>query len=138
MPCHRRSGALGLVLLLTGCRYRLLPESRICDDLAFALSERSYVCDGDGTAANDRHDAFVEATRCLLPDEVEDPYNPNGILPADDKPEERARIERLYDCVRAARAAECTDVAAEGDDPAFWLGLDPACAEVAELAGGAR
>ena len=122
-----------LLLTLVGCRYRLLPESRICEDLAYAISERTYVCEDDAELAEARHDAFSDAAECLLSDEVEDPYNPEGILPADENLPEQERLEGLYDCVRAVRRADCAAVAAEGDDPAWWLGLDPSCVGVAAV-----
>lgn len=122
-----------LVGLLSGCRYDLWPESRICEDLAYAISERTLVCQDDEALANQRHDAFLEGTECLLSDEVEDPYNPSGILPADDNPEETERLERLYDCVRAARKADCAEVERDGDDPGFWVGLHEACTEVVSM-----
>lgn len=124
-----------LLLLLSGCRYRLLPEARICEDLAYAVSERTHVCAEDADLANARHAAFEEAAECLLSDEVEDPYNPEGILPADENPEETARLERLYDCIRAVRQADCADVESRGDDPAYWVGLHPACTEIVAVDG---
>lgn len=123
--------ALALALLIVGCRYRLLPEDRVCEDLSYAISERTLVCTDDGALANARAAAFLDEATCLLGDEVEDPYNPNGILPADENPEENARLEGLYDCVRAARQAPCRGVEVRGDDAAWWLTLHPACADVA-------
>ena len=129
-------GVLWVPLAVAGCRYDLIPEARICDDLAYAVSERTLVCEEDEALANDRHDAFVDDTRCLLSDAVDDPYNPEGILPANDNPEETERLETLYDCVRAARKADCDDVRDQGDDPAFWVGLHAACADVVSVGGG--
>jgi hypothetical protein len=86
--------------LLAGCCYRLLPGDRICEDLAYAVSERTRVCEEDAALANERHAAFSDAAECLLSDEVEAPYNPDGILPASDDPEGAARLERRYGCVR--------------------------------------
>lgn len=126
-----------LAVLASGCRYDLWPESRICEDLAYAISERTLVCQDDEALANERHDAFLDEAECLLSDEVEDPYNPSGILPADDNPAETERLERLYDCVRAARKADCEAVESEGDDPAFWVGLHEACTDVVSLGGAA-
>lgn len=123
------------LLLATGCFYRIEPESRICEDWAYAISERTLVCTDDADAANARYDVITDQTECLLSDEVDQPYNPNGILPADDDPDGNARLDRLYDCVRAARQADCADVDTRGDDPTYWLALDPACAEVATAAG---
>jgi hypothetical protein len=135
----RRLSVLFIIpaLLTAGCRYRLMPESRICEDLAYAVSERTYVCQDDAELAGERHAVFTDEVECLLPDEVEDPYNPDGILPADDNPEEQARLEGLYDCVRAVRQADCDAVAADGDDPAFWVGLHAACAEIVGVEGAA-
>ncbi len=135
MNLHARLCAAALAVV-GGCQYRLIPESRVCEDLAYAISERTRVCTEDEGLANDRHDAFVDETRCLLSDKVEDPYNPEGILPAPDQPEEVERLERLYDCVRAARGADCDDVSEQGDDPDFWLGLESSCGDVAEAKGG--
>jgi len=122
-------------LLLVGCRYTLIPEARICEDLAYAVSERTLVCTEDASLAVDHYDAFVEQTRCLLSDEVDDPYNPDGVLPASDNPEETARLEGLYDCVRAVREADCAQVEASGDDPAFWLDLHASCPDIASVGG---
>ena len=118
-----------------GCRYRLVPESRICEDVAFAISERTLVCEEDTELANARYHAFMDGAECLLPDEVTDPYNPDGILPADDNPEEDARLQGLYDCVRAARSVPCQRVTALGDDLSWWLSLDEGCAGVATAPG---
>lgn len=129
---------IATLALLVGCQYRLIPEARVCEDLAYAISERTRVCTEDPGLANDRHDTFVDRTRCLLSDEVEDPYNPEGILPAPDQPEEVKRLERLYDCVRAAREASCDAVSEQGDDPSYWLSLEASCADVAAATGGGR
>ncbi len=135
----RPSRLVGVLVLNTvvfaGCRYHLIPESRICEDLAFAISERTLVCEEDEELANQRHDDFLDATECLLPDKVKDEYNPNGILPADDNPEETERLEGLYDCVRAARKADCERVIANGDDPSFWIRQDPQCQNVVSTGG---
>ena len=125
----------GLLLLWSGCGYKLIPESRICEDVAFAISERTLVCQDDPELANTRYHAFMDTATCLLPDEVTDPYNPDGILPTSDNPEEVARLEGLYDCVRRVRALPCPHVAAHGDDMSWWLSFEPTCADIAEAPG---
>ncbi len=129
--------SVALCLVSWACQYRLIPEARVCEDLAYAVSERTVVCTDDTDLANARAAQFQDEVECLLADEVEDPYNPEGILPAPEQPEETERLDRLYDCVRAARVADCDDVLEKGDDPGFWLSLDTACADVA-TAGGSK
>lgn len=126
----------GLVVL-GGCSYSLVPESRICEDVAFAISERTMVCSSDPDLSNARYAAFMDEAECLLPDEVTDPYNPEGILPTGDNPEERERLERAYDCVRAIRGAGCDRVERRGDELGWWLTLDAGCDEVATIEGSA-
>lgn len=127
---------LGTSLSTSACRYDLTPEARICDDLAYAVSERTLVCEESEALANSRYESFLDETECLLSDEVDDPYNPEGILVPDDNPEETERLEDLYDCVRAARKVACDAVRAEGDDPAFWIRQHASCALIVS-AGGA-
>jgi hypothetical protein len=124
-----------LLLPLTGCYYTLSPEARICEDVAFAISERTLVCLEDEALANARYHRFMDEATCLLDEEVTDPYNPEGILPPDEQPEEVERLERAYDCVRAIRGARCGLVRVSGDDLSWWLSLDEGCLQVATVGG---
>lgn len=134
-PHTKQRWLLLLLPLGGGCIYDLIPESRICEDVAFGISERTLVCQDDADLANTRYHRFMDTATCLLPDEVTDPYNPEGILPASDNPEEAARLEGLYDCVRRVRTASCAHVAALGDDMSWWLSLEAGCASVATAPG---
>ncbi len=126
---------MSLPLLVSGCYYTLTPESRICEDVAFAISERTAVCQEDESLANARYHRFMDEATCLLDDTVTDPYNPEGILPPDDKPEETARLELAYDCVRAIRSTRCGLVKANGESLSWWLSQDPGCQQVATVDG---
>lgn len=96
--------AWGCVPALTG--------DDLCDEATQAVALRTLQCTSDAALANARHDAVAEGT-C-----VADP----------------ARADVLVACPAAMLAAACAEVEAHGDQPSFWLALDPACAEVLSAA----
>ena len=124
-----------LLLLQLSCLYKLVPDTRICEDVGYAISARTLDCLDDEVLAAERYEEWGERSVCLL--DAEDPPadNPDGILPMveSDYGAEQDRINRLYGCVQAIDALPCEGVALRGDTLSWWLQADPACAQVAEV-----
>ena len=93
-----------LLLLQLSCLYKLVPDTRICEDVGYAISARTLDCLDDEVLAAERSEEWGERSVCLL-----------------------------YGCVQAIDALPCEGVALRGDTLSWWLQADPACAQVAEV-----
>jgi len=96
-------------VLSLGCYPALTPDD-VCAELVHAVALRTLECTGDQRLADARGQT-MEAAGCVATT-VDEP---------------------VWDCPRAAYAASCTAVEAQGDDPDFWAGQDAACAMVVDL-----
>jgi hypothetical protein len=124
-----------LLIALLSCVYKLVPDDRICEDVGYAISERTLACQDDEELALARYHEWEDRSVCLLSSDDPPEDNPDGILPMveSDYGAETARLERLYSCVAAIGELDCTAVERRGDELAWWLSAAPACDGVAEV-----
>jgi len=100
-------------LALVACSYPALQPEDVCAEVAHAVALRTLECTGDPELANERGQIMADG-QCLA----------SGVH------------EELWQCPRTLYAATCEQVEADGDEPNFWIGLDPICTSVLDHGGG--
>ncbi len=84
-----------------------------CQDLASAISYRTYLCDGDRDAANARHDLALQTLSCS----------------------EVTNVAEHFECLDDITNATCDQANAAGDDIIAWLSLGDGCFAEVDTSG---
>jgi hypothetical protein len=107
------SSRVWLVAVASACDQPWLEmePGRVCDDVGYAISARTFECLDDEAEAQRRFDGLREAYDCLV-DSLEEP------------------IDRYYHCPVAINAMTCAEVRRAGDDLSAWLDASASCAVI--------
>ena len=114
---HLRGDRLGLLaaisILAVGACNPLteLPSERVCEEVGYAIANRTLACTGDTTLANDRYDLFEAEYACRAGENADEP------------------VQSFYTCPGSIRKIPCEQVTVWGDDLDKWLQVDPVCGE---------
>lgn len=95
-----------------------LPPGRVCDEVGYAISNRTVNCTGDQKLAVSRYERFKKEYTCRAGPNTEEP------------------VRSFYTCPANIMKLTCDQVLAFGDDLEQWLLVDEVCGEFLSHADG--
>jgi len=112
-----KRGVLGTTISLAalmwwGCNpNQPLPPERVCEEVGYAIANRTVACDQGHDLAVARYDRFKAAYSCVAGPNEEEP------------------VDSFYTCPVNIGRIPCDQVELFGDDLDLWLSVDEVCGE---------